>query len=129
MASGFKVNVKHPGSNKVIAVSRDLLKKYPFGTFIKVQGKGVWQVQDVMAPRFKKRIDLLIDYKAKHNKFTNIIISKYERKRNIKISNRRSSVGHNLQAARKHKKVQARRKRTSSRQFKNRAIHSTNRTR
>jgi 3D (Asp-Asp-Asp) domain-containing protein len=104
MASGYKVNVKHPGSDRVVAVSRDLLKKYPFGTFIEVKGKGVWQVQDVMAPRFKKRVDLLIDYKTKHNKFTNVIITKYEHFSTIKISHRRSTSIHRLPSVsnRKH---------------------------
>ena len=29
MASGFKVSYKHPGLNRVVAVSRDLLNQYP----------------------------------------------------------------------------------------------------
>ena len=96
MASGYKVNVKNPERSRVVAVSRDLLKRYPFGTFIKIEGKGIWKVEDVMAPRFKKRVDLLLGYKQKHNKFNNVIISKYEHQSNLKSSKRRTSSVHRV---------------------------------
>ena len=82
LASGFKANKKHPGAHRVVAVSRDLLGQYPFGTFIRIKGAGnfdgIWRVEDVMAKRWTKKIDLLINFNVKTNKFNNVIIDKYE---------------------------------------------------
>ena len=82
MASGYKVNVRHPGSNRIVAVSRDLLETYPFHTYVMVTGTGrfdgVWLVEDVMAPRWHNRIDFLIGYKTKQDKFENVKIERYE---------------------------------------------------
>jgi len=87
LASGFKVNKKYPQSDRIIAVSRDLLKRYPFGTLILIKGTkefdGVWRVEDVMNKRWKNKIDLLINFKTKSNKFNNIKISRYEDSKNI----------------------------------------------
>ena len=47
------------------AVSRDLLAEVKFGDKIRITGckdkslNGIWEVHDVMNPRFKKRVDLL----------------------------------------------------------------------
>ena len=64
-ASGFKISKKNPKKHRIMAVSRDLKKKYPFGTklTIKNAGKfnGEYVVQDVMNKRYKKRIDILIN--------------------------------------------------------------------
>jgi len=129
MASGYKVNVKNPERSRVVAVSRDLLKRYPFGTFIKIEGKGIWKVEDVMAPRFKKRVDLLLGYKQKHNKFNNVIISKYEHQSNLKSSKRRTSSVHRVRTKRIHKQIQNRKasiKRPSvHRQLKRRTLPSS----
>ena len=48
---------------KLIAVSRDLRKKFPYGTMARVESDnqsiaGCYQVEDTMNARFKKRIDL-----------------------------------------------------------------------
>jgi hypothetical protein len=87
MASGFKVNSKHPGNSRVIAVSRDLLKKYPFHSYVIIKGagnlNGKWRVEDVMAKRWNKRIDFLINWKVKHNKFSNVIIKTYDNSKTI----------------------------------------------
>jgi 3D (Asp-Asp-Asp) domain-containing protein len=87
MASGYKVSYKHPGRDRVVAVSRDLLKKYPFHTVIVVQGAGKldgkWIVEDVMSKRWHKRIDFLIDWKVKTNKFHKVIIKKYDNTKTI----------------------------------------------
>ena len=87
MASGDKVSYKHPGRDRVVAVSRDLLKKYPFHTVIVVQGAGKldgkWIVEDVMSKRWRKRIDFLIDWKVKTNKFHKVIIKKYDNTKTI----------------------------------------------
>jgi 3D (Asp-Asp-Asp) domain-containing protein len=63
-ASGFKINTKHPERHKIIAVSRDLKKKWKFNTKVRITngGKynGVYTVKDVMNKRYKKRIDILV---------------------------------------------------------------------
>ena len=48
---------------KLIAVSRDLRKKFPYGTMARVESDnpsiaGCYQVEDTMNARFTKRIDL-----------------------------------------------------------------------
>jgi 3D (Asp-Asp-Asp) domain-containing protein len=62
-ASGFKINPKNPKRHRIIAVSRDLKKKYKFGTRVKISGagkySGEYRVRDVMNKRYKKRIDIL----------------------------------------------------------------------
>jgi len=82
MASGYKVNVRHPERDRIVAVSRDLLETYPFHTYIEVTGAGkfdgVWLVEDVMAPNWHNRIDFLIGYKTKQDKFENVKIERYE---------------------------------------------------
>jgi len=110
MASGFKVSYKHPGLNRVVAVSRDLLNQYPFHTFIIVKGAGkldgIWRVEDVMNKRFTKRVDFLIDWKVKHNKFNNVIIKKYgKHKSNIKHRKRRVNTIHHVRAKQQNKRL------------------------
>ena len=69
-ASGFKISKKNPKKHRIIAVSRDLKKKYPFGTKLTIKNAGKYNgeyvVQDVMNKRYKKRIDILINPKDKH---------------------------------------------------------------
>jgi 3D (Asp-Asp-Asp) domain-containing protein len=79
-ASGFKINLKDPKKHRIIAISRDLLKKLPFGTFVKVTGagklNGVYVVEDKMNKRYKNRIDLLIGEDDKHTRIKNVKIVK-----------------------------------------------------
>jgi 3D (Asp-Asp-Asp) domain-containing protein len=79
-ASGFKINPKNPKKHRIIAVSRDLKKKYKFGTRVKVSGAGKYSgeyvVRDVMNKRYKKRIDILIGARDKQTKFKNVKIRK-----------------------------------------------------
>ena len=110
MASGYKVNSKHPGLNRVIAVSRDLLKHYPFHTYVIVKGAGkldgIWKVEDVMNKRFTKRIDFLIGWKTKPNKFNNVIIKSYgKHKSHIRHRKRRSNVSHNVRTKQQNKRL------------------------
>ncbi len=69
-ASGFKISKKNPKKHRIMAVSRDLKKKYPFGTKLTIKNAGKYNgeyvVQDVMNKRYKKRIDILINPKDKH---------------------------------------------------------------
>ena len=79
-ASGFKINPKNPKKHRIIAVSRDLKKKYKFGTRVKISGAGKYSgeyvVRDVMNKRYKKRIDILIGHKDKQTKCKNVKIRK-----------------------------------------------------
>jgi len=63
-ASGFKINPKNPKKQRIVAVSRDLKKKYKFGKKIRITGigklSGTYTVRDVMNKRYRKRVDILI---------------------------------------------------------------------
>jgi len=75
-ASGFKINTKHPERHKIIAVSRDLKKKWKFNTKVRITngGKynGVYTVKDVMNKRYKNRIDILVGVNHKPIKLRGI---------------------------------------------------------
>ncbi len=79
-ASGFKIDTLNPKKHKIIAISRDLLKKLPFGTFVKVTGagklNGVYVIEDKMNKRYKNHIDLLIGGDDKHTTIKNVKIVK-----------------------------------------------------
>ena len=71
-ASGFKINPKNPKKQRIIAVSRDLKRKYKFGKKVRITGigklSGTYTVRDVMNKRYRKRIDILIGKKDKQTK-------------------------------------------------------------
>lgn len=75
-ASGFKIDIKHPERHRIIAVSRDLKKKWKFNTKVRITngGKynGIYTVKDVMNKRHKKRIDILVGLKHKPVKLRGI---------------------------------------------------------
>lgn len=79
-ASGFKINLKNPKKHRIIAVSRDLKKKWKFGTRVRIKnaGKynGIYIVKDVMNKRYKNRIDLLIGEDDKQTTIKNVKIVK-----------------------------------------------------
>jgi 3D (Asp-Asp-Asp) domain-containing protein len=64
-ASGFKVDSLNPKKHRIIAVSRDLKRKYKFGQRVRVTGigryRGVYTVRDLMNRRWRKKIDILIN--------------------------------------------------------------------
>lgn len=63
-ASMFKLDLGNPYRHKIIAVSRDLLKEFPYGTKVKVSGTsydGIYTVEDTMNRRYTNRIDILIN--------------------------------------------------------------------
>jgi 3D (Asp-Asp-Asp) domain-containing protein len=78
-ASGFKIDLDNPKKHKIIAVSRDLKKKLPFGTLVKVTGAGKYNgdyvVQDVMNKRHKKRIDILVGLTEKPIKLKGVEVT------------------------------------------------------
>ena len=79
-ASGFKIDTLNPIKHRIIAVSRDLKKKWKFGTRVRIKnaGKynGIYIVKDVMNKRYKNHIDLLIGGDDKHTTIKNVKIVK-----------------------------------------------------
>jgi 3D (Asp-Asp-Asp) domain-containing protein len=69
--SGYKISLKKLKNKtiKVVALSRDLLKIYPYGSEIYVHQpvhlRGFWKVEDTMNKRFSNRIDFLVYDKIK----------------------------------------------------------------
>ena len=70
-STGYKIDPKRlrKGELKIVAVSRDLLSVYPYGSTIYVHYpvhlRGTYRVEDTMNKRFKKRIDFLVHDKIK----------------------------------------------------------------
>jgi 3D (Asp-Asp-Asp) domain-containing protein len=64
-ASGFKLHPSNPRKHRIIAVSRDLKRKFRFGEKVRIEGvgkySGVYTVRDVMNARWTKKIDILIN--------------------------------------------------------------------
>jgi len=64
-AFNFKLDLDNPWKHRIIAVSRDLLKKYPKGTKVRLTGvgnyNGIYVVMDKMNKKWTKRIDILIN--------------------------------------------------------------------
>ena len=78
-ASMFKLDLKNPYKHKIIAVSRDLLIKYPMGTKVRIEGTnydGVYVVEDKMNRRYTKRIDILINKGMSIGKWENVKLTK-----------------------------------------------------
>jgi 3D (Asp-Asp-Asp) domain-containing protein len=77
-ASGFKIT--NPKKHKIIAVSRDLKRKYKFGQKIRITGagkyNGTYRVHDVMNKRYRNRIDILIGHNDKQTKLKKVKIYK-----------------------------------------------------
>jgi 3D (Asp-Asp-Asp) domain-containing protein len=69
--SGYKINLKKLKNKtiNIVAVSRDLLNIYPYGSEIYVHQpvhlRGFWKVEDTMNKRFTKKIDFLVYDKLK----------------------------------------------------------------
>jgi 3D (Asp-Asp-Asp) domain-containing protein len=78
-ASGFKIDVDNPGKHKIIAVSRDLKRKWKFNQKVRIRkaGKynGIYTVKDVMNKRHKKRIDILVGLEDKPIKLKGVEVT------------------------------------------------------
>ncbi len=80
-ASGYKINMADPLSDRIIAVSWDLENQYNFkmGDMVHIQGAGVldgiWFVRDRMNTRFRKRIDFLVPQSIKGGKWEKVILT------------------------------------------------------
>lgn len=77
-ASGFKIT--NPKKHKIIAVSRDLKRKYKFGQKVRITGagkyNGTYRVHDVMNKRYRNRIDILIGHNDKQTKLKKVKVYK-----------------------------------------------------
>jgi 3D (Asp-Asp-Asp) domain-containing protein len=78
-ASGFKIDTDNPKKHKIIAVSRDLKRKWKFNQKVRIRkaGKynGVYTVKDVMNKRHKKRIDILVGLEEKPIKLKGVEVN------------------------------------------------------
>lgn len=82
-ASGARISSTDSAyDHRYLAVSRDLLDVFPYGTKVEVSGcgelDGEWIVADTMNKRYKGYIDLLINPNMKGGKWTGVRIKKVE---------------------------------------------------
>jgi 3D (Asp-Asp-Asp) domain-containing protein len=86
-ASGFKINPNNPKSHRIIAVSRDLKRKYKFGQKVRIEGagkyNGIYTIRDLMHHRWKNKIDILINPSDKHTKLRKIKMFRVEKKNKL----------------------------------------------
>ena len=80
-ASGAKINSAESAyEHRYLAVSRDLLDVFPYGTMVEISGcgelDGRWVVADTMNKRYKGYIDLLINPDMKGGKWEGARITK-----------------------------------------------------
>lgn len=80
-ASGAKISSAESAyEHRYLAVSRDLLDVFPYGTMVEVSGcgelDGIYCVVDTMAKRFKGYIDILINPDMKGGKWEGVRIKK-----------------------------------------------------
>jgi 3D (Asp-Asp-Asp) domain-containing protein len=77
-ASGFKIT--NPKKHRIIAVSKDLKRKWGWGTKVRIVGagkySGTYRVHDLMNKRYRKRIDILIGRNDKQIKLKKIKVYK-----------------------------------------------------
>jgi 3D (Asp-Asp-Asp) domain-containing protein len=77
-ASGFKIDTTNPKKHHIIAVSRDLKKKWGFNRKVRIKraGKynGTYVIKDVMNKRFKNRIDIMVGKNDKPIKLSGVQI-------------------------------------------------------
>ena len=82
-ASGARISSANTAyDHRYIAVSRDLLDVFPYGTMVEVSGcgelDGIYRVEDTMNRRYKGYVDLLINPDMKGGKWTGVRIKKVE---------------------------------------------------
>ena len=83
-ASGAKIaSAESAYDHRYLAVSRDLLDVFPYGTMVEVSGcgelDGIYWVEDTMNRRYKGYIDLLINPDMKGGKWEGVRIRKVNR--------------------------------------------------
>jgi 3D (Asp-Asp-Asp) domain-containing protein len=79
-ASGFKIDKEN--FPMIIAVSKDLEKKFPLGSEVEVCNvdhlEGIYRVEDRMHHRWRKKIDILVPDSIKLGKWTNARIRRID---------------------------------------------------
>ena len=82
-ASGFKINPQNPKRHRIIAVSRDLKRKYRFGQRVRITNAGKYNgeyvIRDLMHHRWKNKIDILINPDDKHTKLRRVKMYRVEK--------------------------------------------------
>lgn len=80
-----KINKSKLKSHKLkwIAVSRDLLPEYPYGSTIKIESSnpklnGYWEVHDTMHSRHRHRIDFLVPFNDKYDFHKPLLVKMYK---------------------------------------------------
>lgn len=78
-ASGYKIDTTNPRRHRIIAISRDLKKKWKFNQKVRIRkaGKynGVYTVKDLMNKRYKNRVDILVGKDDRQVKLSNVQIT------------------------------------------------------
>ena len=86
-ASGFKINPNNPKKHRIIAVSRDLKRKYRFGQRVRITNAGKYNgeyvVRDLMHHRWKNKIDILINPDDKQTKLRKVKMYRVEVKNKL----------------------------------------------
>lgn len=83
-ASGAKISSAESAyEHRYLAVSRDLLDVFPYGTMVEISGcgelNGVYTVVDTLNKRYKGYIDILINPDMRGGKWEGVRIKKYIR--------------------------------------------------
>jgi 3D (Asp-Asp-Asp) domain-containing protein len=82
-ASGFKINPQNPKRHRIIAVSRDLKRKYRFGQRVRITNAGKYNgeyvIRDLMHHRWKNKIDILINPDDRHTKLRRVKMYRVEK--------------------------------------------------
>lgn len=83
-ASGFKINEENPREHRIIAISWDLRKTFKFGEKVLVEGigkySGIYTVRDLMASRWRNKIDILRNNEDELITYYRVKISKLKKK-------------------------------------------------
>ena len=78
-ASGFKIDTANPRKHRIIAISRDLKRKWKFNQKVRIRkaGKynGDYTVKDLMNKRYKNHVDILVGKDDKQVKLSNVQIT------------------------------------------------------
>ncbi len=81
-ASGFEIDLDNPKKHRILAISRDLKKELKWGEKVILENagrfNGIWYVRDLMNPRFRNKIDVLINEGDKPTKLYNVVLKRLD---------------------------------------------------
>ena len=80
-ANGSKIESTHTAyKHRYLAVSRDLLKVFPYDCYVEVSGTdrydGIWKVTDTMNERYQRYIDFLVNPDMFMHKWNSVYIKR-----------------------------------------------------